>query len=170
MYDGNPTKHRLSHIPIKNIIKRINMSIINSLKTDLTNEFATKLTDIAMDLHITEAEVVEILLKKYKLAPEKATPITFDKSALEVNHSLDTYKLTTLTEKRCQCRNMKGHRCNKKTGLKLAMLPFGTTGNALIWMCAEHIKSGQTSGSHQGPFLFRDFQPSKELFSLAEKV
>jgi plasmid maintenance system antidote protein VapI len=170
MYDGNPTKQRLSHIPIKTIIKRIKMSIINSLKTDLSEEFATKLTDIAKDLHVTEAEVVEMLLKKYRLAPEKATPITFKNSALEVNNSLDTYNLAAISNKQCQCRNNRGNRCNKKTGLKLALVPFGTAGNALVWMCSEHIKSGLTLGPHQGPVLYRDFHPCKDLLAIAKKV
>lgn len=146
------------------------MSIINSLKTDLSKEFASKLSDIANDLNITEAEVVEKLLTKYKLAPEKATPITFDKSELAVNNNSDTYNLAVITNKQCQCRIGKGHRCNKKTGLKLAILPFGTVGNALVWMCSEHIKSGNTARSTQTPTLYRDFHPSKELFSLLEKV
>jgi hypothetical protein len=136
----------------------------------LSAEYATKLSDIAKKLYVSESDIIEILLKKYKLSPEDSTPIRFDKLALQTNKSSDTLNLAVLAKKQCQCRNNRGHRCKKKTGLKLAITPYCTRGNALIWMCSEHIKSGQTNGPHQGPMLFQEFHPSEELIGTLNKI
>ncbi|MFT6188986.1 MAG: hypothetical protein ACJAW8_002033 [Oleispira sp.] len=136
----------------------------------ISAEYATKLSDIAKKLYVSESDIIEILLKKYKLAPEDSTPITFDKIALQIDENFDTLNLAVHAKKQCQCRNNRGQRCNKKTGLKLAKIPFNTQGNALIWMCSEHVKSGQTQGPHQGPMLFKDFHPRAEFIATLNKV